>query len=108
MDRGARTVARVAIAAALLVVAAVNITLSVTRADAQAITEQRVQREFSAAVALVRNDSPLATSDALPIRDVAPDLTVGDIEADLRQGLATPIAFTRADMAAVKASLAPR
>ena len=99
---------RVAIAAALLLVAAVNITLGVTRADAQAITEQRVQREFSAAVALVRNDSPLATPDALPIRDVAPDLTIADIEADLRQGLVAPVPFTRSDTAAVKASLAPR
>ncbi|MEO6533291.1 MAG: hypothetical protein ABIO06_06920 [Pseudolysinimonas sp.] len=99
---------RVAIAAALLLVAAVNITLGVTRADAQAVTEQRVQREFSAAVALVRNDSPLATSDALPIRDIAPDLTIADVEADLRQGLVAPVPFARADTAAVKASLAPR
>lgn len=99
-------VARAAIALALLLVAGVNVTLSVTRADSQAVTEQRVQREFSAAVSLVESNPHLAPPSAMPIRDVAPDLTVADVEADLRQGLVTPVRFDPADTDAVKASLA--
>jgi hypothetical protein len=101
-------VARAAIAVALLLIGGVNVTLGVVRADAQAVTEQRVQREVSAAAALVASHSALATPNAIPIRDIAPDLTIADLSADLRQGLLTPVPFGRADTAAVTASLAGR
>lgn len=99
-------VARVVIALALLLITGVNLTLGVARAEAQAVTEQRVQREFSAAMTLVRSDPRLASAGAQPIRDVAPDLTIADVEADIRQKLVAPVPFTPADTAAVEASLA--
>jgi len=101
-------IARVAIALALVAIAGVNITLGVIRAESQAATEQRVQREFSAAAALIESQPALAAPGALPIRDVAPDLTVADLTADLRQRLVTPVAFSAADTAAVRASLVSR
>jgi len=101
-------IARAAIALVLLLIAGVNVTLGVIRADAQAVTEQRVQREFSAAASLIDRQPALATPSAVPIRDVAPDLTVADLTADLRQGLVTPVRFGSADTAAVTASLSGR
>jgi len=98
-------VARAAVALALLLIAGVNVTLAVTRADTQAMTEQRVQREFSAAVSLLRDNPRAAPPGALPIADVAPDLTVADLEADVRQGLVTPVPFRSRDTAAVTESL---
>lgn len=98
-------IARAAIAVALLLIAGVNITLCVTRADGQAVTEQRVQREFSATVSLLRTHPDVAPPAAMPIRDVAPDLTVADVEADVRTGLVTTVPYGPADTAAVKASL---
>lgn len=99
-------VARAAVALVLVLIAGVNITLGVTRADGQAVTEQRVNREFSATVALLTQHPEAAPADALPIRDVAPDLTVADVEADVAQGLVSPVPFGPADTAAVKVSLA--
>ena len=99
-------VARTAVALALLLVAGVNIVLSVTRAESQAVTEQRVQREFSATVALLQSGRITASSGALPIRNVALDLTVADVEAAVRHGLVTPVPFEPADTAAVEASIA--
>lgn len=101
-------IARVAIALALVAIAGVNITLGVIRAESQAATEQRVQREFSAAAALIESQPALAAPGALPIRFAAPDLTVADLTADLRQRLVTPVAFSAADTAAVRASLVSR
>jgi hypothetical protein len=99
---------RVVIGAALLLIAGVNIALAVTRADSQAVTEQRVQREFSAAVALLRADPGAAPPAAMPIPLVAPDVTVADVQADVRSGLVSPVPFGPADLAAVERSLGIR
>jgi len=98
--------ARVLVALALVLIAGVNVTWGVIRADAQSVTEQRVQREFSATVSLLSADPQFAPPGALPIPDVAPDLTVADVEADVREGLVTPVPFGPADRAAVRSSLA--
>ena len=95
----------IAVAAVLVLLAGVNISLSVLRADTQAVTEQRVQREFSAAIALLHADPDAAPPAAMPIPAVAPDLTVADVEADVRDGLVTAVPFSRADTAAVKKAL---
>ncbi len=92
---------RAGIVLALLLIAAVNITMSVVRADQQAVTEQRTEREFSAAVALERRDPGIAPQ-ALPIPDVAPDLTMADVASAVRQRLVSPVPFGPADAAAVE------
>ena len=99
---------RIAIATALVLVAGVNIVLAVIRADAQAVTEQRVDREFSATVFLLRAEPYAGAPTAMPIPAVAPDLTVADVEADIRDGLVTPVPFGPADTAAVKSALGIR
>jgi hypothetical protein len=100
-----RRVWRISVAAALVLIAGVNIWLSVVRADAQAVTEQRVQRELSAAIALLDADPDAAPPAAMPIPAVAPDLTVADVTADVRDRLVSPVPFGRADTEAVKKSL---
>jgi hypothetical protein len=95
------------VALALLIIAGLNIALAVTRADAQAVTEQRVEREFSATVRLLTRGAVFAPS-AMPIPDIAPDLTVADVEADIRQGLVAPVPYTPADEKAVEAALSSR
>jgi hypothetical protein len=98
---------RAAVAVVLLLVAGVNITLSVVRSEQQAVIEQRTEREFSAAVALARQDPDVSPS-ALPIRDVAPDLTMADVESAVRRRLVSPVPFGPTDTAAVEQSLSAR
>jgi hypothetical protein len=95
---------RAAVAVVLLLVAGVNITLSVVRSEQQAVIEQRTEREFSAAAALARQD-PGVPPSALPIRGVAPDLTMADVESAVQGGLVSPVPFGPTDTAAVEGSL---
>lgn len=96
---------RIAIAVALLGVAGVNIALGVIRADDQAVIEQRTEREYSAAVSLLTADPTAAPAGALPIADVAPDLTVADVESAVQQQLVSPVPYRARDLAAVRRSL---
>jgi hypothetical protein len=100
-SRGRAAVVVVIVTIAL--VAAVNILLLVIRAGEQAATEQRVQREVSAALSLADDDN--IPDGALPVVVEAPDLTMGDLRSGLEEGIFSPVAFSQEDLVAVRESV---
>ncbi len=87
----------------IALVAAVNILLLAVRADEQAVVEQRVEREVSAALSF---EGDLTIPDgALPVLPEAPDLTMGDVRSGAEDDLFSPVAFDIEDLVAVRESL---
>ncbi|MEO5922049.1 MAG: hypothetical protein ABIQ01_12995 [Pseudolysinimonas sp.] len=101
-SRGRAAVVVVTVAIAL--VGAVNVVLLVVRAGEQATTEQRVQREVSAALSLAGDQT--IPDGALPVIVEAPDLTMRDLRSGLDDGIFSPVPFEPADLAAVRDSMA--
>lgn len=95
---------RASVAGLIAVVAVVNGALLVIRADEQAMIEQRTEREVSAALEVLADDSRIP-GGALAIPDRAPDLTAADLRAADRQGLITRVAYSRADLTTVREAL---
>lgn len=100
-SRGRAALISVAVAVAL--VGGFNAVLLVVRAEEQAVIEQRVQREVSAAITFVDDESIPDT--AVPVIDGAADATMRDIRAGVRDGSFSPVEFSDADLAAVARAL---
>lgn len=94
---------RAAVIAVVVAVGVVNGILLVSRAGEQAVAEQRVQREVSAALDLIDGNPGL---DGLrPVTDIAPDLVVRDLREARARGWLTPVPYTAEDEAAVRSAL---
>lgn len=88
----------------IALVAAVNAVLLIVRADEQAVLEQQVERQVSAALDLLASH-PELRGDLMPVPDSAPDLTVADLRADSVAGVYTRVPYTDIDREAVRTAL---
>jgi hypothetical protein len=95
---------RAAVIAVVVAVGVVNGILLVSRAGEQAVAEQRVQREVSAALNLI-DGNPGLDDGLRPVTDIAPDLVVRDLREARARGWLTPVPYTAEDEAAVRSAL---